>query len=446
MKVMKKFFTLCMMLLMGLGLYAQTDADRLVINLKSGEVKGYMAERIESVTFPKVAGKVVAEATINEVTADKIFVAVTPSADCSYYKILPVPTVTANQLKDDAVAARYIESRTNTDYNQAFTNAEMPTTELNLDTDYTFMTLAYDKYNTPCGVCRAPFKTLGRPLVGSPKVTCTVKSVDYTTFTVHCEANADVAGYACVAGEAGTMQEQYEQFAPMFGFTNFGQMIKAWGIERNGTTDVDWSGMDPGLDYEVFVQAWDVNGTFTECEVVKLSTPGYGGDGEALVFTEQGDYKNTDWGGSMLPSQFINFKPNDQTNAWRFGVVTKKQYSEDPQGWQDNVRQEPPMPSMANWFFFGELSTDFQINPNVEFVVITAGKNAKNEWGPVRVDEYTTPAAVAANVKVAMTNATTYGIIGRMQKKMNYAPFEPGKMPVIPAAGRKAGLKLTETK
>lgn len=443
---MKKLITLCMMLLMSLGLYAQDNGDRMVVRLKSGDVKGYMANRIDCVEFPKVEGDIKADVTIKDVTLDKLYVAVTLSAGCNYYKILPVPAVFAAQLTDDGVAARYIEGQTNTDYYDGFTNAEMPTSELNYDTEYVFMTLAYDMYHTPCAVCRAPFKTLKRPLVGNPKVNVSVKSADYTSFTITCEPNADVKAFACVAGEKGTLQEQFETFGPMMGFTNIGQMIQSWGIERTESGDVTWDNMDPGTDYEVYVQAWDVNGTYADLEIVDVSTPGYGGTGEALVYTEQGDYKNMDWDGKQLPSQFINFKPNDQTNAWRFGVVTKTQYDEDPTGWQENVRQDPPMPFMANWFFYGELSTDFQINPNVEFVVITAGKNANEEWGPVRVDEYTTPTTVAANVKEAMANVSTYGIVGRMQPKAAFSPFEPGKMPAFRAAKRRAGMKLTEAK
>ena len=48
---------------------------------------------------------------------------------------------------------------------------------------------------------------------------------------------------------------------------------------------------------------------------------------------------------------------------------------------------------MAYWFFYEPLTTDFQLNPNTEYVAIAAGKNAEDVWGKVTELRFTTPAA-----------------------------------------------------
>ena len=52
---------------------------------------------------------------------------------------------------------------------------------------------------------------------------------------------------------------------------------------------------------------------------------------------------------------------------------------------------EPPMP-MSNWFFYEEITTDYQIDPNTECVAIAAAKNINGEWGPITEIRFTTPA------------------------------------------------------
>ena len=59
---MKKLFSLIIMCLIGAtSLLAQTNPNRVIITEKSGNVKSFLAERIDSIWFAKVEGRIAAE-------------------------------------------------------------------------------------------------------------------------------------------------------------------------------------------------------------------------------------------------------------------------------------------------------------------------------------------------------------------------------------------------
>ena len=182
-------------------------------------------------------------------------------------------------------------------------------------------------------------------------------------------------------------------FAPMFGFTNFNQMIQQWGLQETETTTKTWSSMAPNTEYEVFVAMLDVNGNFAPYEVFEVSTVALGGPGEATVSITLGDYMLTDWWGEMLPSQFITFTPNDQASCYRLGVYRAEAYNEDKEAIIADLCSDPWMPT-SNWFFYETLTTDFQIDPQSECVAIAAAKNINGEWGRVTELAFTTPDVV----------------------------------------------------
>ena len=97
---------------------------------------------------------------------------------------------------------------------------------------------------------------------------------------------------------------------------------------------------------------------------------------------------------SSIISTTVTFTPNDQSSAYRFSVYTAENYDADPEAIKAELCSEPPMP-MSNWFFYEEITTDYQINPNTEAVIIAAAKNVNNEWGPVTEVRFTTPAEAA---------------------------------------------------
>ena len=273
--------------------------------------------------------------------------------------------------------------------------------ELRAGGDYAVMTIGIDEYGAEVDVCSARFSVPAAPVVGDPKVECTLVDAQLESFTVSFKPNSDVTSYYCVAGDKGSIERQYIQFGPMFGFASMADLIRSWGVERQGDTENTWKNMAPNTEYEVFVLALDANGNPAPYQVFNCTTLSLGGDGEAKVTITPGDYKLTDWGGQMLPSQFFTFTPNDQAASYRFGVYTKEQYDKEREEIRAQLCSEPPVPDMANWFFYTGLTTDFQVNPNTAIVAIAAAKNIKGEWGPVTEVELTTPAEAAAKAPAA---------------------------------------------
>ena len=106
----------------------------------------------------------------------------------------------------------------------------------------------------------------------------------------------------------------------MFGFANIGEMVEAWGIPQTEEYTNTWNNMSPGTEYEIFIQARDSENVMAPHQVFYLTTESLGGEGIAEVTITLGEYKMADWGGEMLPSQFITYTPNDQASRYRFNV------------------------------------------------------------------------------------------------------------------------------
>ncbi|MDE6097296.1 MAG: hypothetical protein K2G24_00240 [Muribaculaceae bacterium] len=232
-----------------------------------------------------------------------------------------------------------------------------------------------------------------------------VSGTGLTTLDLTFTPNSDVLSYTFCIFEEGQAKAQFEQFGPMFGFSNMGQMIQTFGGEQKyGALEYQYKQLEPNTDYELYVQPLDKNGNMAELQVFEMSTLKQGGSGAASVEILVGDYRLADWNGEMLPSQFFSFVPNDQTWSYRFGVYMAEQYDADPDACKEAVASEPPVPNMANWFFFAPITTDFQINPNTTVVAIAAAKNADGVWGEPTVLRHTT-AAIAQPSGVKLSSA-----------------------------------------
>ena len=425
---MKKFFLTLLSTILCLSVFAQeTDPNRLILVEKSGNYKSYVVDRLDYMEFRTVEGEVAADIEILEVTLEVVTVNIMRTQSCQAFKLACYPAVRVASVSDDALAAT-VDAEAKETYWQDFLPALMSGAELEPKTEYTIVTVGYDSFGTACDVRRASFTTPAIPVIGEPYVDVEEVDVQQQQFTLRFKPNADVSKYAYIAGAAGEIQSQYEMFAPMFGFSNFGEMIAMWGVPSEGETEFTWTSMQPGTDYEVFIQAYDVAGTMADCQVYTLTTESLGGEGEASVTITLGKYELADWWGEMLPSQFITFTPNDQASAYRFGVYLAEEYDSMAEAIKADLCSEPPMP-MANWFYYDPISTDYQIDPNTECVAIAAAKNINNEWGPVTELRFTTPA------NAADPNAAPSKVI---KKRTVKADKQRG---VVPVVGKKITLK-----
>lgn len=442
---MKKFSSIILAgLVCALPAFAQQEEapNRLILQNSIGNVSGYVLDRIDNISFARVEGEAKAEIEIFSADTDMINLAVTKNEYCTSYKLSVVPAVVANSY-NDLTLITYIDRDSSTPvFYDDYTNAELTGIELNPGSDYVLVTIGIDRYGVEDGVVRAPFSTPAAAIVGNPQITTEVVDQQERSFSIKFTPNEDVSEYYCVADEAGTMQQTYEMFGPMFGFSSFTDMIIAWGLTHTGEEVITWNGMNPNTEYDVFYVALDQNGNPAPYQYITTSTSSKGGEGEAWVDIELGEYIYNDWGDEMLPSQFLTFTPNDQSSCYRFGVYLADTYDQKTEEIKADLCSDPEQP-MVYWFFYEPMTTDFQINPNTECVAIAAAKNVNGEWGQVNEFRFTTadkPEGDPTGAKAARTPANG-NVKSRVLKMTNKATFNhtPGKCPVM---GKPAKIQL----
>lgn len=379
---------------------AQTDPNRMLIVSETGTT-GHKIENVKEINFATVEGKVAAEVQLLTYSKESLKVNVQRSEACAGFMIDLVPGVMAHQLESNpASAGAYLRQHSAPTYTDDFEGGEMSGFLLESATEYAVVTLGIDRYGVEGDVSAVYFTTPSATLNGDPRCEGTFVSCTKNEIVLNIKANADVREYYTLIGEKGTLMSQYEQFAPMFGFVNVGQMVQMWsgqGYAGNSSTDKTFSDLAPNTEYEIFLQPVDTNGEFGPLTIVYASTQRVGGDGEAVVNITFGDYKLADWDGQMLPSQYITYTPNDQTWCYRIRVDYKADYEANKDEIIDALRSDPPM-SVAHWFQYEAITTDYQINPGTEIVATAVAKNAEGEWGPVTEVYYTTPATAPTAV------------------------------------------------
>lgn len=387
---MKKSFLLILTLIVCATVFAQENINRMLIN-SGWNKEAYKIESVDSITFAAVEGEVAADVSILDIALDKVTIEVMRTSSCQAFKISCFPSVVADALDDASLATR-IDNDSSNVYYQDFEEAEMTGMSFLGNTDYIIATVGLDEYGVLCDVRRAPFTTPATETVGNPYVEYEVTDVQLQQFSVKFTPNDDVSSYYVLAGEEAQLQQQFQQFAPMFGFANFGQMIQMWGAQPSPENDniFTWTQMAANTTFKVYIQAFDANGVMAPYQEFEVSTLALGGDGEATVEITIGEYKLANWYGEMLPSQYLTYTPNDQASCYRFEVYTADEYEGNEEMLGEYLKSDPPMP-MTGWFFYEPITTDYQINPGMSCVAIAAAKNAKGEWGPVTEVRFTTP-------------------------------------------------------
>lgn len=439
---MKKIALMLASVLTAFSGFAQTEEapNRILVTNTTGNYTGYVIDYLDNINFARVDGEVLAKVEITEVGLETINLSVTRTEDCSYYKLCVLPRVTADQLRDDVNAIRYINSLPSDMVPvlfEDFPNGVLSGYTLNPESDYSLYTVGIDRYGVEAGVFRADFSTPAPEIVGNPHVEAELVSATQDSFTISFTPNEDVQSYWLCAGEKGTMQQQYEMFAPMFGFSNFSEMIKMWGIEYQEPRENTWTQMAPNTEYEVFIAMTDANGNFAPYEVFECSTVSLGGHGEASVDIELAGYTLEEWEGEMKPSQYIEFTPNDQASCYRMDVYLAEVYDENKEAIQAELCSDPFMP-MAYWFYYEPITGEYQIDPSTECVAIAAAKNIDGEWGPVNELRFTTPEECEGYVAPAAPSRK--GVMPRISAVRKDAIIK-GQLPTVPAQKAKISIR-----
>lgn len=442
---MKKLFSSFIVCLIGtMSLFAQTNPNRVIITEKSGNVKSFLAERIDSIWFAKVEGRIAAEIEYlgyveggGENGEDIIQIAVTRTAGCQAFRIDCMPKNRADMLGTEANIASYLESENSEMYWQDFTQANMSGYEFSPDTEYSIVTVGYDQYGTACGAEKVDFKTPKKELVGDCSIEYEVTDITPYEITIKFTPASGVAGYAaCLFGE-GQAEEQFQQFGPMFGFINMGDMIRSFGFNDTGAATHTWENNDPGTKYEIYVQPWDVNGTYADMIVIPVTTKKIGGEGVAEMTIEIGDFGGSESG----YYQIVTYTPNENVSMHRDIIIEKN--SENAEN-EDYIKEllMTDMPGDSEWNQYGVDVAYWTADPETEYIAYSMGMNINDEWGPLAKKEFKTPAAPSA---AAAKAKTVDGRAARVKKQNSTGKFtipaQVGKSAITPV---KKTLKVTE--
>ena len=142
---MRKLLLFATMFLFSIGLYAQNDAEinRLLIH-EGYNTKGYIIDRVDSLTFATVEGEVAANVNLIDFNTDTITLSITRTPECVGFKIAVEATVVIAQYSDVNLAS-YIDAATSDIYYQDFESAILTGVELQPGTEYSILTVGYDK-------------------------------------------------------------------------------------------------------------------------------------------------------------------------------------------------------------------------------------------------------------------------------------------------------------
>lgn len=322
------------MAIFSLTAFAQTEPNRLIVLEKTNSHKAFMVDRIDNVFFATVEGRVAADVTFKDYksgsTGDTLWVAVKKTPECKSYKIACIPQSVSSKITTDDIAASYFERTNQTMMQDDFTNAQMTGFDQPFkdNTPYTIITIGFDKYGVACNMSKAEFTTPKKPLIGNPKVTGEIVDATSTTVKAKFAANADAKGYAVCIFVEGKAKEQFEQFGPMMGLSNMGDMIKQWGVKCTGEYTHEWTGLQPDTKYEIYVQAWDAAETYADMLVVPVTTKKLGGTGVAKVSIEIKEFAKS--GDSYY--QRVIYTPNSECSVHRDIIIEKNAYDKPEMG------------------------------------------------------------------------------------------------------------------
>lgn len=449
----KLYFTIVFALLALVG-NAQTNPNRVLVRDVNGAMTGYLAERIDSIFFGKVEGKVVAEITFDSFTKTdegaEIQCKVKNSPACKGFKLACVATNVAKNMTTEAQKANYIDKYGTPVMYDDFSNGAkvtIPSADQKFvdDSEYTLMTLGFDEYGIGCGVSEVTFKTPKAALAGKPTVTAEVSEVTTTSFKITVTPNEDCYGYyACAFDVAsGGILGTFNTMGSFFGFANVGDMIKGWGqIEHSGVETIEWKNQEPGSEYEVAIVPVDMNGNLGDYIIVKVKTVGAGGDGAALVSAEvpaEEFYKYTAEDQTIQYVQRVIFTPNDQTNIYRDGLVEADEYDKDPQFYNDIVLF--PEQTTIDTNHTGVDSFLWNVKASTRYYAISVGQNNKGEWGEICKFEFTTPDASKA--EWLQGEAKPKAVVAGVSARQYSATTTVSKGAVAPKTLVKGGITMT---
>ena len=392
-----------------LNMNAQINPNRLIVVEKNGSFKGFLTERIDSMFFDKIEAPVRADVKFNGIDMTdpddpKINVDVIRTKECWTFRIAVITKAQSDAWKGDASIASYFDQLGGPKYNEDFKGGTMSGMEIAFTPggEYTLITMGYDHYGIACEASRADFKVPEQQAEGQPSVSWTIDDLQADRFTLTMTPNDDcVSFYTCIFGK-GEAQAQYDQWAPMFGFSCMGDMIKSFsGTPYYSEKTQTWKDLAPNTEYEVYILPCDADGIFGEMVIANITTKKMGGEGVAEMTITVGDsgYEVGD-DGQRNYWQRVIYTPNDQCSAHRDMMLDKSAIDDGTWTEEEFVEymkndKNPDYPDDQYWDMYGVDDVKWTVEPGHTYYVYSIAKNANNEWGPLAKATAVVPAATA---------------------------------------------------
>lgn len=408
---MKKLFLTMIVALVAMVATAQTEPNRVLVHSSIG-LKGFAIDKVDSMSFTRVDGEVKADVKALNFAygegdaSDTIWLAITRSESCVSYKFDYLPSAAADAYTDDDLIYYFENGNGNGPYWQGFTNAQLTGSgndliKLKDNTSYTLFTVAYDEYGVPCEVSRDAFTTPRKPLIGNPTVSWTLDKTTPNSFTMTFTPSEDCGGYTFCMFEKGQAEAQFSMYAAMFGFANMSEMVKMFGYYSfTDQYTKEYTGCNPGTDYEVYILPWDTVGTYADMIVAYCSTDKIGGEGTAEVAIEVNDFTANPYytEGWSYPyqkyMQNVVYTPNDQVAMYRDALVKKADYDTD-EAIIEYLKMDNDMMSNDHPNIYDVDNVNWYADPSTTYYAVAIAQNINGEWGPLAKVELTTPEAPA---------------------------------------------------
>ena len=419
---MKKFLASIVLAFVAVVTFAQTNPTRLFVRDTAGSLKGFLVERIDSIFFYDVEGQAKVDITFHELKLDDpenpvIICSFKPSEVCGSFRFVVLPKPKADALTSASVAAKYLEDVQAPSASGNYDHAEMTGFDFPFTpgAPYAIIAVAYDLYGVACEMSRVDFEVPAAEIEGKPAVNYNIDNKTEKTVTITMTPNDDCTEYyVCLYGE-GEFEAQYNQWAPMMGFTCEGDMVKAWGANPEtklpyyGEATHTWNGLNPGTTYDIYIQPCDANGNYGDLIKFQVTTNALGGEGLSEISIEVGKFDSyTDDQGNVNYLQQVIYTPNDQTNLHRDMLIEKAAIGSADFPNEDAIieylKTDNPYDPYQNQF--GVDDVQWTVKADTEYIAYAIGQNAIGEWGTLAKKELKTPAA-KSSAKAVKTAVVT---------------------------------------
>lgn len=217
-------------------------------------------------------------------------------------------------------------------------------------------------------------------LVPTESVGINIDAITPTTIDVTFTPIPECSAYTFVVTKTGEMQ----MWMNMMGQT-MSALIQSWGITKSGVYTHNYTGMQAGTLYTIFVLPKDGAGNEMPIDSLQCTTPTGGGTGIATQQIEVKDITST--------TARVIVTPNDQTSVFHDGLIDLNYFNQIGADSAIKLIQSNGYPQYAidNWLWQ-------DLKPNTTYKVIAIGKNANDEWGPATYDEFTTMSVSVKNL------------------------------------------------